>query len=251
MVACLVGAAGLLHDHTLALVVLLATAAAGAVVIAWDVLRRPPKRPAGTLRVLTPPSIRVPRSTSAPRTFADRMRPRRKPNCADCGSKNGEPVNRTAGRSGYVMASYSPSGSPPRSRSMVRSAPIIPRAPAPALFVASLFVLGYGLAGAIAIMAGRADFKLIDTAVLSAKSLPIERYLADASAKHRMAHWQEVARQWASPRRSCIDSRRRSSTSSRSPRASSLARRADCSLRGGSTEIRCRSIAQEPAVGRA
>jgi hypothetical protein len=77
MVACLVGAAGLLHDHTLALVVLLATAAAGAVVIAWYVLRRPPKRPAGTLRVLTPPSIRVPRSTSAPRTFADRMRPRR------------------------------------------------------------------------------------------------------------------------------------------------------------------------------
>lgn len=78
VVACLVGAAGLLHDHTLALVVLLAAAAVGVVVIAWDVLRRPSKRPAGTLRVLTPPSsVRVPRSTSVPRTFAERMRPRR------------------------------------------------------------------------------------------------------------------------------------------------------------------------------
>jgi hypothetical protein len=78
MVACLVGAAGLLHNHTLALVVLLGAATVGAGVIAWDVLRRPRKRPAGKLRVLTPPSsVRVPRSTGAPRTFADRMRPRR------------------------------------------------------------------------------------------------------------------------------------------------------------------------------
>jgi hypothetical protein len=76
IVTCLAGAAALLHDHTLAVVLLLTPAAVGAVVIAWEVLRRP-KRPAGTLRVLTPPSIRVPRSTSAPRTFADRMRPRR------------------------------------------------------------------------------------------------------------------------------------------------------------------------------
>jgi hypothetical protein len=77
VVACLVGAAGLLHDHTIALAVLLGTAAVGVVVIAWDVLRRPPKRPAGRLRVLTPSSsVRLPRSTSAPRTFAERMRPR-------------------------------------------------------------------------------------------------------------------------------------------------------------------------------
>jgi hypothetical protein len=97
IVACLVGAAGLLHDHALALVLLLGTAAVGAVVIAWDVLRRPSKRPAGTLRVLTPPSIRVPRltSTAAPRTFADRMRPRREANCAGCESKNGKPVTTT------------------------------------------------------------------------------------------------------------------------------------------------------------
>jgi hypothetical protein len=61
------------------LVLLLATAAVGAMVVAWDVRRRPPKRAAGTLRVFAPPSIRVPRltSTAAPRTFADRMRPRR------------------------------------------------------------------------------------------------------------------------------------------------------------------------------
>lgn len=77
--ACLVGAAGLLRDHTLALVLLLTTAAVCAVVIAWDVRRRPSKRAAGTLRVLAPSSFRVPRSTSAAslRTFADRMRPRR------------------------------------------------------------------------------------------------------------------------------------------------------------------------------
>ncbi len=77
IVTCLAGAAALLHDHRLAVVLLLTPAAVGTVVLAWDVLRRPPKRPAGTLRVLTPPSIHVPRSTSAPRTFADRMRPRR------------------------------------------------------------------------------------------------------------------------------------------------------------------------------
>jgi hypothetical protein len=78
VVACLVGAAGLLHDHTIALVVLLGAVAVGVVVIAWDVLRKPPKRPAGKLRVLTPSSsVRIPRSTSAPRTFADRMRPSR------------------------------------------------------------------------------------------------------------------------------------------------------------------------------
>lgn len=78
VVACLVGAAGLLRGHAIALVVLLGAAAVGAVVIAWDALRRPPKRPAGTLRVLTPSSsVRIPRSTSGPLTFADRMRPRR------------------------------------------------------------------------------------------------------------------------------------------------------------------------------
>jgi hypothetical protein len=58
-----------------------------------------------------------------------------------------------------------------------------PMAARAALFIASLSVLGYGLAGAVAIMAGRADFKLIDTAVLSHKALPIERYLADAYSR--------------------------------------------------------------------
>jgi hypothetical protein len=77
MVACLVGAAGLLHDHTIALAALLGAAAVGVVVIAWDLLRKPPKRTAGRLQVLTPSSVRIPRSTSAPRTFADRMCPRR------------------------------------------------------------------------------------------------------------------------------------------------------------------------------
>jgi hypothetical protein len=80
IVTCLVGAAGLLRDHTLALVLLLTTAAVGAIVIAWDVVRRRAStRAAGTLRVLAPSSLRVPRSTSAasPRTFADRMRPHR------------------------------------------------------------------------------------------------------------------------------------------------------------------------------
>jgi len=79
IVACLVGAAGLLHDHTLALVLLLTTAAICAGVIAWDVRRKPSKRGAGALRVLAPSSLRIPRSTpaTAPRTFADRMRPRR------------------------------------------------------------------------------------------------------------------------------------------------------------------------------
>src|ERR1700733_15813747 len=78
VVVFLDGAAGLLHDHTIALVVLWGAAAVGVVVIAWDVLRKPPKRPAGRLRVLTPSSsVRIPRSTSAPRTFAERMRPRR------------------------------------------------------------------------------------------------------------------------------------------------------------------------------
>lgn len=78
MVACLVGSAGLPHDHTLALVVLLGAAAVGAGELAWDVLRRPSKRPPGRLRMLTPPSsVRIPRSTSAPRTFADWIRPRR------------------------------------------------------------------------------------------------------------------------------------------------------------------------------
>lgn len=66
VVACLVGAAGLLHDHTIALAVLLGAAAVGVVVIAWDVLRRPPKRPAGRLRVLTPSSsVRILRTTSS------------------------------------------------------------------------------------------------------------------------------------------------------------------------------------------
>jgi hypothetical protein len=52
-----------------------------------------------------------------------------------------------------------------------------------ALFIASLLVLGYGLAGAVAIMAGRADFRLIDTAVLSHKPPPIQQYLADAHSR--------------------------------------------------------------------
>ena len=100
--ACLVGAAGLLHDHTLALVVLLTTAAVGAVVVAWDVLRRPSKRPAGTLRVLTPPSIRVPRSTAAPRTFADRMRPRREAELRRLRAEERKAREQDAGRSSYA-----------------------------------------------------------------------------------------------------------------------------------------------------
>jgi hypothetical protein len=51
------------------------------------------------------------------------------------------------------------------------------------LFLASLLLLVYGLAGAAAIMAVRADFTMIDTAVLSYKPLPTERYLAEAYSR--------------------------------------------------------------------
>jgi len=51
------------------------------------------------------------------------------------------------------------------------------------LFVASLLMLVYGLAGAAGIMAARADFNTIDTAVLSHKPLPTERYLAGAYSR--------------------------------------------------------------------
>jgi hypothetical protein len=51
------------------------------------------------------------------------------------------------------------------------------------LFIVSLVVLGYGLAGAVSIMAGKANFRNIDAAVLSHKPLPIERYLADAYSR--------------------------------------------------------------------
>ncbi len=51
------------------------------------------------------------------------------------------------------------------------------------LFIVSLVVLGYGLAGAVSIMAGKASFRNIDAAVLSHKPLPIERYLADAFSR--------------------------------------------------------------------
>lgn len=78
-VACFVTAAGLLHNHTIALVMLLAAAVASAAVIVWDTRRKHHKRASGKLRVLTPPRVRVPRSipVGTPRTFADRMRPRR------------------------------------------------------------------------------------------------------------------------------------------------------------------------------
>jgi hypothetical protein len=52
-----------------------------------------------------------------------------------------------------------------------------------ALFITSLFTLGYGVAGAVAIMAGRADFGLIDATVLSHQQPPIERYLAGAYSR--------------------------------------------------------------------
>lgn len=52
-----------------------------------------------------------------------------------------------------------------------------------ALFTASLLILGYGAAGAVSIMAGRADFGLIDAAVLSHKQPPIELYLAGAYSR--------------------------------------------------------------------
>lgn len=52
-----------------------------------------------------------------------------------------------------------------------------------ALFIASLTLLGYGLAGAVSVMAGRADFNSIDTAVLSQKPIPTERYLAGAYSR--------------------------------------------------------------------
>lgn len=103
IVTCLAGAAVLLHDDTLALVVLLGAAAVGAVVIAWDVLRRPPKRPTGRLRVLTPPSsVRVPCSTSAPRTFVDRMRPRREAELSRLRAEERKAREQDAGRSGYA-----------------------------------------------------------------------------------------------------------------------------------------------------
>lgn len=77
--ACLVGAAGLLRDHALPLALLLTTAAVCGGVVAWDVRRGTSKRTSGTLRVLAPPRMPVPRLTSdtTPRTFADKMRPRR------------------------------------------------------------------------------------------------------------------------------------------------------------------------------
>jgi hypothetical protein len=78
-VACLVGAAGLFSNHMLARALLLTTALASAVVVVWDVRRRPSKRARGTLHVLVPPRMRVQQSTAStsPQTFADKMRPRR------------------------------------------------------------------------------------------------------------------------------------------------------------------------------
>jgi hypothetical protein len=51
------------------------------------------------------------------------------------------------------------------------------------LFIASLLMLVCGLAGAAGIMTVRADFNTIDTAVLSHKPLPTERYLAGAYSR--------------------------------------------------------------------
>lgn len=51
------------------------------------------------------------------------------------------------------------------------------------LFIASLLILVYGLAGAAAIMATRADFGSIDAAALSHKPVPTERYLAGAYSR--------------------------------------------------------------------
>jgi hypothetical protein len=51
------------------------------------------------------------------------------------------------------------------------------------LFIASLVMLVYGLAGAASIMAVRADFSTIDTAALSKHRPPIEAYLAGAYSR--------------------------------------------------------------------
>ncbi len=51
------------------------------------------------------------------------------------------------------------------------------------LFLASLLLVVYGLGGAAAIMAVRADFKTIDTAVLSHKPRPTVKYLAAAYSR--------------------------------------------------------------------
>lgn len=51
------------------------------------------------------------------------------------------------------------------------------------LFIASLLMLVYGLAGAAGIMATKADFGTIDAAALSHQTLPTERYLASAYSR--------------------------------------------------------------------